>query len=93
MCSYRRTKRDTKQTQKDTKRDTKDGEKLKEEVSACQQFLVDVEMQNGTENLFEFQKSELDTKTINEKHEEVLNKLESAAKINIALGVVLGNFE
>ena len=50
-------------------------------------------MQNGTENLFEFQKSELDTKTINEKHEEVLNKLESAAKINIALGVVLGNFE
>ena len=42
-----------------------DGEKFKEELSACQYFLVDTEMEN------------------------VFNKLDSAAKINIALGFVL----
>ena len=33
--------------------------------------------------------SKLDTKIINEKLEEVFNKLDSDAKINIALGFVL----
>ena len=37
--------------------------------------------------------SKLDTKIINEKHEEVFNKLDSAAKINIALGFFLRNIE
>ena len=37
--------------------------------------------------------SKLDTKIINEKLEEVFNKLDSAAKINIALGFVLRNIE
>ena len=35
----------------------------------------------------------MDTKIINEKLEEVFNKLDSAAKINIALGFVLRNVE
>ena len=35
----------------------------------------------------------LDTKKINEKEEEVFNKLDSAAKIDIALGFVLRNIE
>ena len=48
-----------------------DGEKLKEELGACQNFLVDTEMEYG----------------------EVFNKLDSAAKINIALGFVLRNNE
>ena len=37
--------------------------------------------------------SKLDTQIINEKLEEVFNKLDSAAKINIALGCDLLNIE
>ena len=70
-----------------------DGEKLNEELSACQHFLVDTEMENGRHKVFNFQMSKLDTKIINEKLEEVFNKLDSAAKINIALGFVLRNIE
>ena len=69
------------------------GEKLKEELSACQPFLVDTEMDNERHKLFNFQMSKLDTKIINEKLGEVLNNLDSAAKINIALGFVLRNIE
>ena len=61
-----------------------DDEKLTEKLSACQHFLVDREMENGRHKLFNFQMSKLDTKKINEKLEEVFNKLDSAAKINIA---------
>ena len=46
-----------------------DGEKLKEELSACQHFLVDTEMENGRHKVFNFQMSKLDTKIINEKLE------------------------
>ena len=66
-----------------------DGEKLKEELSACQHFLVDTEMENGSHKVFNLQMSKLDTKIFNEKLEEVFNKLDSAAKINIALAFVL----
>ena len=68
-----------------------DGEKLKEELSACQHFLVYTEMENGRHKVFNFQMSKLETKTINEKLEEVFIKLDSAAKINIAQGFVLRN--
>ena len=68
-------------------------EKLKEEHCACQPFLVDTEMENGRHKVFNFQMSKLDTKIINEKLEEVFNKLDSAAKINIALGFFLRNIE
>ena len=44
-----------------------DGEKLKEELSACQHFLVDTEMENGKFKVFNFQMSKLDSKIINEK--------------------------
>ena len=48
-----------------------DGEKLKEELSACQLFLVDREMENGRHKVFNFQMPMLDTKIISEKLEEV----------------------
>ena len=70
-----------------------DGEKPKEELSACQHFLVDTEMENGRHKVFNFQMSKLDNKIIDEKLEEVFNKLDFAAKINIALGFVLRNIE
>ena len=82
-----------KQRKPSVEEEGEDGEKLKEELSACQHFLVDTEMENGRHKVFNFQMSKLDTKIINEKLEEVFNKLNSAAKINIALGVVLRNIE
>ena len=50
-------------------------------------------MENGRNKVFNLQMSKLDTEIINEKLEEVFNKLDSAAKINIALGFVLRNIE
>ena len=42
------------------------GEKLKEELSARQHFLVDTEMENGRHKVFNFQMSKLDAEIINE---------------------------
>ena len=70
-----------------------DGERLKEELGACQHFLVKTEMEKGRHKVFNFQMSKLDIKILNEKLEEAFNKLDSAAKINIALGFVLRNIE
>ena len=50
-------------------------------------------MKNGRHQVFNFQISKLDTEIINEKFEEVFNKLDSAAKLNISLGFVLRNIE
>ena len=47
-----------------------DGEKLKEELSACQHFLVDTEMENGRHKVSNFQTSKFDTKMIIEKLEK-----------------------
>ena len=69
------------------------GENLKEELSACRHILIDTEMEKGRHKIFNFQMSKLDTKIINKKLEGVFNKLDSAAKINIALGFVLRNIE
>ena len=70
-----------------------DGEKLQEELSACDHFFVDTETANGRHKVFNFQMPKLDTKIINEKLKELFNKLDSAAKINISLGFVLRNIE
>ena len=51
------------------------------------------EIENGRHNVFNFQMSNLDTERFNEKVDEVSNKLDSAARINIALGFVLQNIE
>ena len=50
-------------------------------------------MENGRHKVFNFQMCKLDTRIINERLEEVFNKLDSAAKINISLGFVLRNIE
>ena len=70
-----------------------DDEKLEEEIGACQPFLRDTEMKNGRHKVFNFQMSKLDTKIIDQKFEEIFNKLNSAAKINFALRFVLRNVE
>ena len=51
-------------------------------------------MKNGKHEVFNSQMSNLDPKVINLKLEEVFNKLDSAVKINAALGCfVLQNIE
>ena len=50
---------------------------------------MDTEIENGRHKEINLQISELDTKLVTEKHEEVFNKLHSATIINIALGFVL----
>ena len=69
------------------------GEKLKEKLKTRQHFLLDTEMEDGRHKVFNFQMSKLDFQIINEKLEEVFNKLDSAAKINISLSFVFRNFE
>ena len=69
------------------------GEKFKDVLSAGQFFLVYTEMENGRSRVFTFQMSKLDTKLINEKLDEVFNKLDSAAEINNTLRFVLRNVE
>ena len=48
-------------------------EKLKEELSACQHFLVEIKIENGRYEVFNYQISKLDANIINEKLEEVFN--------------------
>ena len=69
-----------------------DGEKLNDELSTCQQFLVKMEMENGRFKVINFQRYltfKLNTKIINEELKEVFNKLDSAAKINFSPGCFL----
>ena len=56
-----------------------DGEKTKLDLSACQHFVVDTEMENGRHEVFNFQMSKLDNKIIVNR-EEFFNKLNSAVK-------------
>ena len=63
--------------------------KLKEDMSACQISLMDMEMENGRYKVFTFQMPKSDTRSINEKLKEVFNKIDLAAKIDIALRFVL----
>ena len=66
-----------------------DGEKLKEELSACQHFLVDTEMENGRQKVFNFQIPKLDTKIINEELEEVFTSTSSILPLKSLLLWVL----
>ena len=62
---------------------------LRDELNACQHFLTDTEIENGHQMVFNFQFSKLDPTLVDEKLDQVFEKLDCAAKINIALGFVL----
>ena len=49
------------------------GEKLKDKLSACHHLSLDRETENVRHKVFNFQMSKLDTETINEILEEVIN--------------------
>ena len=66
---------------------------LKEELQACQLFLVDSELEKGRHRLFNFAMSTFDNSLINKKLDLVFKGLECAAKVNLAFGFVLKNVE
>ena len=66
---------------------------LKEELQACQHFLVDSEFEKGRHRVFNFAMSTFDNSLIIEKLNLVFNGLKCAAKINLAFGFVLKNVE
>ena len=71
----------------------KDNEQLQQELSACQHFFDDTEMENGRHQVFNFKLSKLDPHEINKKLKEVFEKLNCAAKVNLALGLILRNVD
>ena len=66
-----------------------DSDQLRDELNAYQHFSTDTEKENGRQKVFNFQFSKLDPNLVNEKLDQVFEKLEYAAKISIALGFVL----
>ena len=70
-----------------------DSESLMEELAACQHLLVNMHAEHGRHEVFNFSLTNLDTKKINQKLNEVFANLSCAAKINIALGFLLQNIE
>ena len=70
-----------------------DSESLKKELAACQHLLDDMHSEHGRQEVFNFSLSNLDTKKINEKLDQVFANLKCAAKVNLALGFILQNVE
>ena len=70
-----------------------DSDQLRDELNACEHFLTDIEMENVRHIVFNFQLSKLDPNLVNEKLDQVFEKLDCAAKISFALGCVLCNIE
>ena len=66
---------------------------LKEELQACQHFLVDSELEKGRHRVFIFAMSTFDNSLINGNLDLVFKGLKGAAKVNLAFGFVLKNFE
>ena len=68
-------------------------EQLRQELSACQHFFDNTEMENGRHRVFNFKLSKLNPNEINDKLKEVFEKLNCAAKVNIALRFSLRNVD
>ena len=66
----------------------KNKEQLQQELSACQHFFDNTEMENGRHRVFNFKLSKLDPNKINGKLKEVFEKLNCAANINFSLGFI-----
>ena len=66
---------------------------LKEEFQACQHFFIDSELEKGRHRVFNFAMSTFDNSLIFKKLDLVFNGLKCAAKVNLAFGFALKNFE
>ena len=66
---------------------------LKEELQACQHFLVDSELEKGRHRVSIFAMSSFDNSLINERLDFVFKGHQCAAKVNLAFRFVLKNVE
>ena len=72
--------------------DIGDGEP-KEELSSCNYFLVDSQLEKGRHCLFNVAMSSVNNSFLNEKLEYVFNQLKGATRVNFAFGILLKNIE
>ena len=70
-----------------------DDQKLGEKLDSCKHFLTDTEMENGRHRVFKFAMSSFDISLLNNELDYVFKELKCAAKVNLAFGFVLKNFE
>ena len=70
-----------------------DDDSLKEELRACQHFLVDSQLEKGRQRVFNFALNSFSAEKINSKLDYVFQQLKCAAKINLAFGFVFKNIE
>ena len=70
-----------------------DNHDLRQELTACQHFLVDSEFVRGRQDVFNFASTNVTPKFLREKIQQVFESLHCAAKVNLALGFVLRNVE
>ena len=73
--------------------DAGDDKSLEEELQSCRHFLVDSEIQEGRHSVFNFVVNNLSAQAIEEKLDRLLDKLNCAAKLTLALGFILKNIE
>ena len=62
---------------------------LKEELRACEHFLVDSEFERGQHKVFNYAVETLNTEIVNDKLDNFFYNLKCAAKINLAIGFIL----
>ena len=70
-----------------------DDDNLKEELRACQNFLVDSEFERGRHKVFNYAVETLNMDIVNDKLDHFFNNLKCAAKVNLAFGFILKNLE
>ena len=70
-----------------------DNQALRQELTACQHFLVDCEFVRGRQHVFKFASTNVTPKLLQEKNQQVFESLHCAAKVNLSLGFVLRNVE
>ena len=70
-----------------------DDDSLKEELRACEHFLVDSEFERGRHRVFNYAVETLNTEIVNDKLDHFFNNLKCAAKVNLAFGFILKNLE
>ena len=70
-----------------------DDQSLREELQSCKHFLSDTELGNRRHKVFNFAMSSFDVSLLNDKLDYVFKDLKCTAKVNLAFGFVLKNFE
>ena len=68
-----------------------DDDSLKEELRACEHFLVDSDFERGRHKVFNYAVETINTEIVNDKLDNFFNNLKCAGKVNLAFGFILKN--